>query len=780
MSTRRIGKYELRELLGRGGMAEVWKAFDPQLERYVAVKLLHADLQSDPEFMSRFTREAKVIASLHHPNIVQIHDFQVSRPPESDSPTAYMVMDYVEGQTLAGYIRNTSRLGKFLPAEQLVRMFASICQAVDYAHQHGVIHRDIKPSNILLDQRNTRYNPMGEPVLTDFGIVKLMGATSTTLAGTRSGVWLGTPLYISPEQAQGHPATERSDIYSLGVILYEVCTGVPPFRGESMTGVMMQHINAMPPPPALINPHIPPALALVILNCLAKNPNERFSSASAMLNALAEALEVPLPSDMQYSTRTLDAMSQPTYLSPVRADPSQAALASSPSSLSPAAAPAQSGSMTPAFSAPASSIPVGEDQNRLVMTPSQTPLRTTPSAFPTPPAPPQRRRRRGLFLVLAAALLVVLLGSGLGAFYWLTHPIAPTNQIVGHAYFISSGEVSEQSNQGINDELLIDLHNIPAPDPGKSYYAWLLSDESNPEGPALLLGKLPITQETVHFLYAGDVQHTNLLGITSRLLITQEDANTTPISPSPDKSAWRYFAEIPQQGNPMDMAHASVLLHLRHLLVDVDTLKAMGLPGGLDLWLFRNTEKVFEWAAIARDFWASKDAAGVHNQLVRMLDYLDGVKNVQQDIHSGVTLLVNPTDGAVSLLGSGPMNMSDPMAMETSGYLFQVDQHLTALTQAPGFPQEKRTLAAQIDQEIINVRNWLEQVHKYAVQLVNLPTPQLLTQNVLLTLDYIATQARYAYIGQINADTDQVQGGVVQIHDNIQHLATYDIAAYTS
>src|SRR6516162_1622356 len=122
----RLGKYELRESLGRGGMAEVWKAYDSQLERYVAIKLLHADLQNDPEFLTRFSREARVIASLHHPNIVQVHDFQIAQPPESNGPLAYMVMDYVEGQTLAQYIRSTSRIGKFPSATELVQLFASI------------------------------------------------------------------------------------------------------------------------------------------------------------------------------------------------------------------------------------------------------------------------------------------------------------------------------------------------------------------------------------------------------------------------------------------------------------------------------------------------------------------------------------------------------------------------------------------------------------------------------------------------------------------------------
>lgn len=305
-----LGKYELRERLGCGGMAQVWKAFDTQLQRYVAIKLLHADLQTDPEFLMRLTREARVIAALHHPNIVQIRDFQITRPPESNVPIAYMVMEYVEGQTLAHYLGITSRVGKFPAPMEIVHLFTSISKAIDYVHQEGMIHRDIKPANILLDQRTTDLNPMGEPVLTDFGIAKLLGATSCTM----SGMWLGTPLYISPEQARGHPGNERSDLYALGVILYEICVGVPPFRGESVTAILMQHMSAMPTPPALINPNISPALATVILHALAKDPAARFSSASALTAALAEALNVPVPVDLRVPAFPFHEM-EPIYLS---------------------------------------------------------------------------------------------------------------------------------------------------------------------------------------------------------------------------------------------------------------------------------------------------------------------------------------------------------------------------------------------------------------------------------------------------------------------------------
>src|SRR5438270_1341196 len=204
MSTgpQRLGKYELQKRLERGGMGEVWKAYDTQLRRYVAIKLLHADLQANPDFVSRFTREAQFVASLHHPNIVQIHDFQFTGTGEAGT-TAYMVMDYVEGGTLADYIHATSRKGLFPSAPDIVYLFTAISLALDYAHQRGMIHRDIKPANILLDKRNLPAGAqfiapsLGEPILTDFGIARLQGAASSTITSSI----LGTPRYISPEQA---------------------------------------------------------------------------------------------------------------------------------------------------------------------------------------------------------------------------------------------------------------------------------------------------------------------------------------------------------------------------------------------------------------------------------------------------------------------------------------------------------------------------------------------------------------------------------------------------
>ena len=181
---RRLGKYELRERLARGGQGEVWKAFDLQLRRFVAIKQLNANFQDDASFISRFEREAQFIASLHHPNIVRIHDFQFMPDPDSNVPVAYMIMEYVEGSTLSEYIRNTSRKQLFPSASALITIFTSISFALDYAHERNMVHRDIKPANIMLDTRNPDDLPLGKPVLMDFGIAKLQGGSDTT-----KGTW---------------------------------------------------------------------------------------------------------------------------------------------------------------------------------------------------------------------------------------------------------------------------------------------------------------------------------------------------------------------------------------------------------------------------------------------------------------------------------------------------------------------------------------------------------------------------------------------------------------
>ncbi len=296
MSTipQRLGNYELQRLLGSGSVGKVWKSYDMQHRHDVAIKIFYSDLQSDPDFMNRLLSKGQSLASLRHPNIIQILDANMVRPKEANSTIAYMVMDYIEGPTLADIIQNTSRKRAFPVVSDIVSLFTQLGAAIDYAHEQGIIHGNIKPANILLrlppsnemkQSRITRSSPMPlnyrEAVLTDFGIAR-----------STNGSVRNSALYMSPEQAKGLPPTRHSDIYALGIILYEICTGVPPFRSESPAVLMMQHMHMQPIPPTLINTNIPSELSAVILRALAKDSSTSFSSASQMATALADVCSV--------------------------------------------------------------------------------------------------------------------------------------------------------------------------------------------------------------------------------------------------------------------------------------------------------------------------------------------------------------------------------------------------------------------------------------------------------------------------------------------------------
>jgi eukaryotic-like serine/threonine-protein kinase len=532
MELERFGKYELLERLGQGGMGEVWKARDTQLRRYVAVKFLHANLQSNADFVSHFMREAQFVASLHHPNIIQVHDFQLTDARVSGA-AAYMVMDYVEGGTMGDYIRATSRKGLFPSEADIVYLFTTISLALDYAHQKGMVHRDIKPANILLDKRATS-KPMGEPILTDFGIAKLQGGGATTVTHTA----IGTPLYISPEQAKGQVANERSDLYSLGVILYEIVTGITPFRGDNPIAIMMQHVHEMPTPPALINPKISPALSEVVVRSIAKDPDARFPTASAMTVALAQALQVAVPSSLSKPDIMKD---QPGYnpLQPSRSlsdmMPYPQTLAASPAApYTPVGADVARPYPQAGFqlNSPAALTPAKDD--RALQSPLVSPL----------PAVQPPRLRRGLFIALLACIVLLLVG--VGAFTvtrLLSQKNAPTTQnssgsVFGHITFLASPNASHNTY----DQLQVTLNNIQSPPAGKTYYAWL--ENSNSEANVIPHWQLQVANGSVHATYQGDAQHADLLAQNTLFLVTAEDTGTTPIIPSPDLNTHLFYADI--------------------------------------------------------------------------------------------------------------------------------------------------------------------------------------------------------------------------------------------
>ncbi len=782
MSTRprRLGKYELQERLGLGGMAEVWKALDTQLQRYVAIKLLHANLKEDPHFIARFEREAQLIASLHHPNIVQIHDFQFASS-EEEGTIAYMVMDYVEGQTLADYIRRTSGLGNVPSPPEIVQLFTSIGLAVDYAHQQGMIHRDLKPANILLDKHNTARNHMGEPILTDFGLARLLKSPAVTLTAAQ----LGTPLYIAPEQVTGNAGTERSDIYSLGVILYELVTGTPPFQGDNPTAVMTQHLNTAPPSPALINPNIPPALEMVMLRCLAKEPAARFPSASLLAAAIAESLNVPVPQSLGKPAFPPLGEYMPTSIIP---SPPASAPGTTPSSpASPPSVIAQPGSSFVSWSSGDKSAPpvsMGSSSGASTLTPS-------PMGIPTPPASPARQRRWRLFGLIA--LLTIVMGGSLGAYFLFLQPgrgTPPPGPIAGHAFYVSSGQLADGA-QGVADQVQVDLQNIQVPPPGKSYYLWLLADkDTTPKkdllGPApihppiLLTNHLPVQQDgSVHYEYKGDAQHNDLLSATSRLLITLEDAGKKPASPSADRSTWVYYAELPQALIPHDPTSLRGLDHLRHLYYNENHLQVLALDGGLDIWVLRNTAKLLEWSTSARDDFdgTTRNDGLMHALFTSILDYLDGTPNVHVDVPPDTPVTADPTIARVGLLtvDTTRQGVAKFFATDPPSDLDHMKLHLNQLNRAPDATPQMHTLSQEIVGALENAKGWLQQVRTDARQLFHMTPDQLAQPAARDVLDDLVTHVTYAYIGQPDPITSTVKPGVLQAHYDVLKLATFDI-----
>jgi len=320
--------------------------------------------------------------------------------------------------------------------------------------------------------------------------------------------------------------------------------------------------------------------------------------------------------------------------------------------------------------------------------------------------------------------------------------------------------------------LQIDLQNVPAPVASKSDYAWLLGDENKSEAGSLLLGSLSVNQGKVHFIYTGDQQHDNLLENYSRFLVTEEDANIIPVAPSVVTSSWHYIAELPQKPDPKDTVHHfSVLAHLRHLLSADPTLDGLKLHGGLGIWIVRNVEKVQEWAGSARDYWTSKDTNLMRDQLKRILDYLDSTTYVGQDVLSANPVIVDQRIAKVALLEFSP-------DQQPPGYLAHISHHVQGVIGAPGATTDQRNLASQIYTNLNNATKWLTQVRKDAKQLVNLPDAQLLSQHSLSILNDMATQALYAYVGQLNISTNNVQEGVIQIYYHLAAMASLEITQY--
>ncbi|GAD85183.1 Stk1 family PASTA domain-containing Ser/Thr kinase [Nocardia asteroides] len=274
-------RYELGEIIGFGGMSEVHKARDVRLSRDVAIKVLRADLARDPTFYLRFKREAQNAAALNHPAIVAVYD--TGEATVDGGPLPYIVMEYVEGDTLRDIVRGKGPLAP----RKAMEVVADVCAALDFSHKAGIVHRDMKPANIMI-------NRAGAVKVMDFGIARAIADSSNPM--TQTAAVIGTAQYLSPEQARGETVDARSDVYSVGCVLFEILTGQPPFTGDSPVAVAYQHVKEDPPLPSSINPGVPRELDSVILKAMAKNPANRYQTAAEMRADLIRVLGGQKPS----------------------------------------------------------------------------------------------------------------------------------------------------------------------------------------------------------------------------------------------------------------------------------------------------------------------------------------------------------------------------------------------------------------------------------------------------------------------------------------------------
>jgi len=340
------GRYEILRQVARGGMAEVYLARDQLLDRRVALKILFPELSVDRSFVERFRREAQAAANLSHPNVVSVYDWG-----EEDG-VYFIVMEYVDGRPLSSIIRSEGTL----PPDRAAAVGADVAAALAFAHRSGVVHRDVKPGNVLIDVN-------GNVKVADFGIARAANAKENL---TQTGAVMGTATYFSPEQAQGFGVDPRSDVYSLGVVLYEMVTGRPPFAGDSPVAIAYKHVREQPVPPSRINPSVPAAFEAIVLQAMAKDPGDRYAS--------AEELRADL----------------------LRFAHGRPVMAATPTVAAPAAPPTQ------AMAAGATAVIESPDGTRAMPA----------GAVAPPPPPPPPPRRTSAYMVLMLVLLAALLGLG--------------------------------------------------------------------------------------------------------------------------------------------------------------------------------------------------------------------------------------------------------------------------------------------------------------------------------------------------------------------------------
>src|SRR5215216_2488756 len=510
-----IGKVRIEREIARGGMAEVYLGTHLTLDRQVAVKVMHNHIEADPELQSRFEREAKVVAGLRHPNIVQIFDFDTAEGHP------YIVMEYLMGPSLAVYLRELHKRGQRLEPIQIARLLITIAAALDYAHEQGVVHRDIKPGNIILHNKSKHVSieqhltARTEPVITDFGLVRIAQAATQTASGAVSG----TPAYMSPEQAQGLKVDYRSDLYSLGVVLYEMLAGRIPFEGDTSWTLIFKHINE--PTPSVEG--IQPAVQTVIDRALAKKPEDRYQSARELAANYMEAIGL-----------VSEASTLRISLPPSR--------------------PPQSSTLSDSKNQTSTPAGTGLSLARIV-------------AFTI----------IGLLFVAGAIIVPHFLTprppSQTPTLFFSSTEINSTDQTPTDPHVVAPADVTEpigllrfQDGTALADKVTLSTSSMPLPPEGTHYEAWLIQDDGEQGIP---IGTIAFDAENKGALQFVDGSGRNLIALYRALEITIEPNDDNPNS----SHNVAFEVKLPEGG----------LTHVRHLLVLFGaTPNGTGFIRGLD------------------------------------------------------------------------------------------------------------------------------------------------------------------------------------------------------
>src|SRR5579883_1982793 len=398
-----------------------------------------------------------------------------------------------------------------------------------------------------------------------------------------------------------------------------------------------------------------------------------------------------------------------------------------------------------------------------------------------PPLAPTRKRpaKRRITLIATAAALLVIAGAVLLPALFSAQPgliaamnSAPASAVttVGQIAFTSSGQLDPSSSEGLNDTITVNLHDLSTPAAGQSFYGWLMPDQGDDTTTPLLLGKLTIIQGKAQLTYVHPA-HEDLLATYSGFEVAEQPSSPLPKTPPFDTKALRYEGFIPDTPTPGDEHQYSLLDHLRHLLAKDPTLQEIGLPGGLDIWLYRNSEKILEWSSAARDSWAGGQQTDLmHRHMVRILEYLDGLAYVftSGDLPAGSPLLVDPAAGRIGLL---ELNQTQPLP----GYLAHVDIHLHGLAESPGHTQAQQDLAIKLDSALKTDTSLFQKIRQDAVKLVKMNATQLRSNGALSLLNDMVTTANLAYTGQFDPTTGGNMNGIAWIHNELQGIASMPV-----